>query len=201
MRKVLLLLPLLALWGFHSVVSEANYSGDKVHSSISFGVGYAGGLTTVKGMFTDFTVKMYYDDADITKSTVTAEIQVKSVNSGNAGRDKHLQGEDFFETDKFPTITFVSKKVEKKGEAYVLTGDFTMHGVTKEISFPFTITGKGLDTRTRGTMVGFAAKPKIKRSEFGMSYGIAPTAMSDEVEVELHLLMKPDQAVGTFVAQ
>lgn len=202
MRKVFLFLPLiaLALWGFHSVTSEPNYSGDKVHSSITWGVGYAGGLTQVKGMFTDFTVKMNYDDADITKSTVNVEIQVKSVNTGNAGRDRHLQGEDFFESDKFPTITFVSKKVEKQGEGYALVGDFTMHGVTKEITFPFTVTGKAEDSRTRGTMVGFAAKTKIKRSDFGMSYGISPRAMSDDVEVEIHLLMKPEDTAGQFVA-
>ncbi len=199
MRKAIWLLPLAGALGMHAMQGSASLQADKVHSSVVFSVGYAGGLSQIKGMFTEFKVEMTYDEADITKSTVTAEIQPSSVLTGSSGRDKHLQSPDFFDAEKNPTFRFVSKKVSKDGDKLTVTGDFTMRGVTKEISFPFKVVGKRVDTQSRLPMFGFQGTAVIKRSEFGMSWGLANGAIPDEVTVEISVLMKQKEA-ATFVS-
>lgn len=200
MRTTVFLSTAVVITAFFAQLQEPNFTSDTVHSSICFGAGYAGGLTQVTGLFSDFKVKLLYDEKDITKSSVTAEIQVKSVNTGNVDRDRHLQDEIFFDASKHPTIRFVSKKVEKRSDQWWLIGDFTMRGVTKTIEFPFSIVGKRKDTQTQGQMIGFHAKTKIKRGEYGVSFGIGENAMSDEIDVEIHLLMKESEFPHVYLS-
>ena len=114
---------------------------DAAHSTVGFSVPIAGGLAKVRGKFSQFTVNLNYDAKDVTKSSVTANIKADSIDTGIAGRDNHLKTPDFFEVAKYPEITFTSKSVTRKGKQLAVTGDFTMHGVTQEITIPFNLLG------------------------------------------------------------
>jgi polyisoprenoid-binding protein YceI len=174
------------------VSSATQYGVDKNHSTIGFAVPILGGLSKVRGKFTDFDVQITYDEADITKSSVSATIKAASIDTGIEARDKHLQSPDFFEVEKYPDITFQSKRVEKKGNRLTAFGTFTMHGVSKEIAIPFTITGKYKDATSSNETIGFAATLTINRQDYGISYRRKdlPTFVGDEIEIELNLITR-----------
>jgi polyisoprenoid-binding protein YceI len=166
------------------------YSFDKAHSFIGFKVRHMG-LIEVPGFFRDFTGEVNFNSADITKSTVTFTAKATSVDTGVAGRDNHLRTKDFFEVETYPEITFKSTKVEKKGKSWLLTGDFTMKGVTKSITFPFDIVGwLPADARSGGKM-GIAAETTLNRRDYGVNYGTnlpgGVAAVSDDIKIVLQI--------------
>lgn len=166
------------------------YSFDRAHSNIGFRVKHMG-LAEVPGYFTDYTGTINYDANDIGKSSVEFTAKVTSINTGVEGRDKHLRSADFFEVEKHPDMIFKSTKVEKKGNnQFVATGDFTLKGVTKQISLPFTINGSLKDQRG-GIKIGVSALTTINRRDYGITYGnMLPNgaaAISDEVSVNLQI--------------
>jgi polyisoprenoid-binding protein YceI len=179
-----------------SVYAATPFSVDTAHSNVGFSVPIAGGLASVSGKFGQFSVNLNFDETDITKSTVEATIKADSINTGIAGRDTHLKTPDFFDVAKYPEITFKSKKVEKKGKSLMLTGDFSMHGVTKEISFPFTLVGNCYDqkAKTVAPPCGFSANLKINRADYGITYARKDDAnfIGTVIDVNLNLLaVKP----------
>lgn len=164
------------------------YGFDKAHSSIGFRVKHMG-LVDVPGYFRDFTGTVNYDPKDVTKSTVEFTAKATSIDTGVEGRDKHLRSADFFEVEKFADLTFKSTKVEKKGNALVLTGDLTMKGVTKSISFPFNVVG--FIKNERGTRMGATAETVINRRDFGVNYGTnlpnGTPMLADNITVVLNI--------------
>jgi len=116
-------------------------------------------------------------------------IQTKSVDTGNAMRDKDLRSPNFFDAEKYPTITFQSKKAEKKGDQTVLVADFTMHGVTKELSLPVTLKGPIKDP-WGNDRIGLEAKATLNRKDYGLSYNKAletgGLVVGDEVTIEIN---------------
>jgi polyisoprenoid-binding protein YceI len=113
-------------------------------------------------------------------------------------RDNHLRTADFFDVEKFPEMTFKSTSVRKKGKNWLVTGDLTLRGVTKQITFPFQIVG-WLENE-RGTRMGISAETSINRREFGVNYGKTLPGgiaeLSDDVKVVLQIeaLMRKEQA-------
>ena len=97
--------------------SSRPYPIDNNHSTVGFSVPILGGLSQVKGKFTDFAITINNDEKDITKSSVSVVIKATSVDTGIEGRDRHLRTADFFDVEKFPEITFKSERIEKKGKA------------------------------------------------------------------------------------
>ena len=168
--------------------AAGTYNFDKAHSFIGFKVKHMG-LIEVPGFFRDFTGTVNYDASDVTKSTVEFTAKATSVDTGVAPRDRHLRTADFFDVEKYPDLTFKSTKVEKKGKNYILTGDFTLRGVTKSISFPFQIAGF-LDGE-RGTRMGIMGETVINRRDCGVNYGkTLPNGgaeLSDEVKIGLQI--------------
>ena len=150
------------------------------------------GVSQVKGKFTSFTIDLNYDEDNISKSTVSAVIKAASIDTGIEGRDKHLRTADFFDVEKFPEITFQSKRVEKKGKNFLAIGDFTMHGVTKEIAIPFTATGKFINPANQQMSTGFSANLTINRRDYGMTWKNAsvPNFVGDLVNIELAVLVR-----------
>jgi polyisoprenoid-binding protein YceI len=146
------------------------YSFDKAHSSIGFRVKHMG-LVEVPGYFRDFTGTVNYAPQDVTKSTVEFTAKAASVDTGVAPRDNHLRTKDFFEVETYPDITFKSTKIEKKGKGLMLTGDLTMKGVTKSISFPFNVAGFLKDAKSGASKMGATAETVINRRDFGVNYG------------------------------
>lgn len=166
------------------------YNFDKAHSFIGFKVKHMG-LIEVPGFFRDFTGTVNFDSKDITKSTVEFTAKVTSVDTGVAPRDNHLRTADFFEVEKYPDLTFKSTKVEKKGDNWMLTGDLTMKGVTKSITFPFQISGwLPADDRSGGKM-GITAETSVNRRDYGINYGnnlpSGVAAVSDTVKIVLQI--------------
>jgi polyisoprenoid-binding protein YceI len=195
MIKKLISLALVATF-YLSVYAVTPFSVDTAHSNVGFIVPIAGGLAAVSGKFGQFSLNLNFDETDITKSTVEATIKTDSINTGIAARDNHLKTADFFDAAQFPEITFKSKKVEKKGKMHILTGDFSMHGVTKEISFPFALIGNCYDqkAKTVAPPCGFSANLKIDRRDYGISYARKDDAnfIGNVIEVNLNLLaIKP----------
>lgn len=166
------------------------YSMDKAHSFIGFKVRHMG-LIEVPGFFRDFTGSVNFDAKDMTKSTVEFTAKATSVDTGVGARDNHLRSKDFFEVEKFPDITFKSTKVAKKGKMWMVTGDFTMKGVTKSITFPFDIVGWVDATDKAGAKMGIAAETTINRRDYGINYGqnlpSGVAALSDEVKIVLQV--------------
>ncbi len=152
-----------------------------------------GGLSEVYGKFSDFKMDLKIDEKDITKSTVDVVISTKSINTGIDARDAHLRTADFFEVEKYPEIRFKSKNIIKSGKKLTLVGDFTMHGITREISFPFTVTGRKADPKDKLVNYGFAASLKLDRKDFGIDWehDTVPGFVGDQVQINLAILTRP----------
>ena len=164
------------------------YKLDQAHSTVGFRVKHMG-LIEVPGYFRDFTGTVNYDAKDVSKSTVEFTAKTTSVDTGVAGRDKHLRTADFFEVEKFPEMMFKSTKVEKKGKQWMVTGDLTMKGVTKSVSFPFNVAG--FLPGDKGTRMGVTAETMINRRDFGVNYGTnlpnGTPMLADNITVVLQL--------------
>lgn len=139
------------------LVAETN------HSTIQFSVPISNGLTRITGKFNEFTIDLEIIDNDIAKSRISAVIKVNSVNTGIIGRDEDLKTKDFFDSEKFPEITFTSDRIVKNGNEFIAHGQFQMHGITKTISLPFRVTGQSGED-----VIGFSARYNIKRTDFGV---------------------------------
>lgn len=126
------------------------------------------------------------DANDLSKSSVEAKINMLSVNNSHPKRDINIQKSDFLDVEKFAEMTFVSKKIEAKSTTEgVMTGLFTMHGVTKEMTFPFKVLGFGTDP-WGGYRTGFEAHTALKASDFGFGWGLKKEApIGDDIEITL----------------
>lgn len=148
----------------HNALAADEYAYDPVHSSISFKARHLD-ISWIHGRFNQVQGKFSIDRQDPTKSTFQLTIDVDSVDTANAARDEHLRQPDYFDTKQFPTIEFKSTRVKKIDGGYEVTGDFTMHGTTKSITFPL-YSSKEI-TWNGSKRVGFSTELSLKRSDFG----------------------------------
>ena len=144
------------------------YTIDKSHSSIEFSVRHLG-VTNVKGQFNSFEGEILIDEADITKSSARITIDAASIDTNHQRRDADLRGEDFFEVEKYPTITFVSTRVQRNGEQLALVGNLTLRDVTKEVTIPFELAGP-LQTANGQKRIGAEGSFKIDRFDYGLKW-------------------------------
>ncbi|MDQ1592275.1 MAG: hypothetical protein QOG71_2902 [Pyrinomonadaceae bacterium] len=198
--SVALIALLLAFVPVNSAVTK--YAADAAHSNVGFSIPILGGLSHVRGKFSDFTVEIVYDDKDVTKSTVNAIIKAASIDTGIERRDAHLRNADFFDVEKFPEITFRSSRIEKKGKDFIAHGTFTMHGVSKEIALPFTINGVSKDEKTGKTTLGATARTSVNRKDYGVNFSRPdnPTFLGDVVEIELNVITRAASPEGATPA-
>ncbi|MDP0498482.1 MAG: YceI family protein [Verrucomicrobiota bacterium JB022] len=164
------------------------YKVDPVHSGVNFKVRHF--LNQVPGAFQNFTGEIHFDKDHPEKSKVVGEIQVASVDTRNSDRDAHLQNEDFFNAPKNPTITFESTKWEQDDDdkdEFKVTGNLTMAGVTKQVTLDLEYLGE-MEGRNGQMVSGWEAETKIKRSDWGITYGSG--MVGDEVEIELNIQAK-----------
>lgn len=194
MHKKLFALSLIAvlLAATPFLAATTKYDIDVAHSNVGFSIPILGGLSSVRGKFTDFAVTIVYDDVDVTKSSVTAVIKAASIDTGIERRDAHLRNPDFFDVEKFPEITFQSKRIEKKGKDFIAHGTFTMHGVSKEIALPFIINGVKKDEATGKTTLGVTARTTVNRKDYQINFSRPdnPNFLGDMVEIELNLITR-----------
>ena len=149
----------------------ATWDLDPQHSSVAFAVRHMM-ISTVRGQFRTFSATATGDPAEPEKATVEATIDVASIDTSNEKRDTHLKSPDFFDVAQFPKMTFKSKKIEKAGDGkYKVTGDLTMHGVTKEVVLE--VEGPSKPITMGNTKAGAHATARIKRKDFGITWNKA----------------------------
>jgi polyisoprenoid-binding protein YceI len=172
------------------VIGRATWAIDPVHSSVEFAVRHLM-ITTVKGRFADVQGTVVLDDARPSGSSAEITIQASSIDTREPQRDAHLKSADFFDAEKFPTLTFRSTSVRDwQDEGFTLVGDLTIHGVTREVALDVTSEGRTRDP-WGGERTGFTATTKIKRSDFGLTWNqlleTGGLAVSDEVKISLDI--------------
>jgi polyisoprenoid-binding protein YceI len=146
---------------------------DPAHSTAQFKVKHMM-ISNVKGNFTGLSGVLKLDAANPSGSSVEASIDVTTVNTGDAQRDGHLKSADFFDADQFPTLTFKSTKVTSSGGGdYAVTGDLTLHGVTKSVTFSVEDVSEPSKDPWGNLRIGLSASTKINRKDFGLSWNAA----------------------------
>jgi polyisoprenoid-binding protein YceI len=166
-------------------LAQDTYKIDPVHSEISFKIRHL--LAKTSGRFTKFGGVIKVDTADMSKSSVEVSIEADSINTDNEARDKHLRSDAFFDVAKYPAITFKSTSVKEvaKGKLEV-TGDFTLHGVTKRITFPITNAGTMPGMKPGTVVAGFTdGTVTLNRNEYGIT--TYPGALGDDVAISLNV--------------
>ncbi len=141
---------------------------DPSHSTVGFTATH---LTVSKtsGKFTDYVGTIQYDPNDLASFRADVTIQVASIDTGVNDRDNHLRGEDFFDAQKYPTITFKSAALEAQGEGYVIHGDLTIRSMTKHVAIPVVISGP-VKSPFGAEVIGVTGELKINRKDFGVSW-------------------------------
>ncbi len=180
------------------------YSVDQEHTTIGFKIKHFG-ISSVTGKFKKYDVDLQWDTTDPLKSAVTATIDTKSIDTGIDKRDNHLRSDDFFKTEKFPTMTFKGKKVmkvkcskEQKDEEYTtcynVMGDLTLLSTTKEVTL--NVGAQHIEDEWKNKRLGVSATTKINREDFGMKLteGFLSKAVGKQVTITINLeaVKKPD---------
>jgi polyisoprenoid-binding protein YceI len=146
---------------------------DPAHSVAEFKVKHMM-ISNVKGGFSGLSGSLRLDETDYTRSTVEATIPVASLSTGDAQRDGHLKSADFFDAEKFPTFTFKTTNIDSTGGAdYSVTGDLTLHGVTKSVTFAVEDVSEPSKDPWGNHRIGLSASTKIKRKDFGLTWNSA----------------------------
>jgi polyisoprenoid-binding protein YceI len=161
-----------------TVRAAETYTLDAAHSSMTFMIQHLG-ISFVHGRFNDFAGSFTIDKETPAKSSFEMTIKADSIDTNQKQRDTHLRSADFFDVKKFPEMTFKSTKVEAIDMGYKVTGDFTLHGVTKSISFDLK-GGKTIEVKGQ-QRTGFATAFILRRSDFGV--GPAPDAIGNDVNI------------------
>jgi polyisoprenoid-binding protein YceI len=170
MKKWMMVAALAATLGASAAVAQTTkWDIDPAHSNAQFVVRHMG-ISNVQGEFTKISGTIQLDDADVSKSSVAATIDIASVDTRVKGRDDDLKSSNFFDVAKYPTMTFQSTKVWKTGDGTSkMTGNLMLHGVTKEVTFDVTGPSKAIQVMG-GTRRGASATTKINRQDFGLKY-------------------------------
>ena len=182
----------------HPVATTSTWIIDPVHSNVEFAIRHLM-ITTVRGRFTDVQGTVVIDDADPAKGSVDVTVGAASIDTREPQRDAHLRSADFFDVEKFPTITFRSTAIrDVADDGFTLVGDLTIHGVTREVVLDATSEGRARDP-WGGDRAGFHATTKIKRSDFGLTWNqlieTGGLAVADDVKITLdvQLVKKVEQ--------
>lgn len=163
---------------------------DMSHSEIGFTVRHAG-ISKVRGRFTEASAEAHIGPS-LAESSLHATIKTSSFDSGDANRDAHVRGADFFDVENYPEMTFRATSIEGDGEDYNLTGDLTIRGITKPVELEVEYTGVAVDP-FGATRAGFSAEAEISRKEFGLTWNAALETggflVSDKVKINVEAAM------------
>ena len=158
-----------------------DYTVDGMHTSVSFKASHLG-LSWTHGRFNDVSGNFQIDPADASKSSFSLTIKAESIDTSNAKRDEHLRSPDFFNVKQFPTLTFQTTEVKPIKDGYQVSGNLTLHGVTKVVSFPL-VGGRKAEFPKGVQRTGFSTELSLKRSDFGMDK--MTEAIGDEVFISI----------------
>jgi polyisoprenoid-binding protein YceI len=193
MKRIIVSIFTLITFALPTLALASTWNIDPDHSNIGFKIKHLM-VTNVNGNFNKFNGVVEIDDKDITKSTVQVTIDTNSINTNVQKRDEHLRSADFFDVAKYPTMTFVSKKVAKTGtDKLKVTGDLTLHGVTKEVVLD--VEGPTVESKDPWGNIrkGATATTKINRKDFGLLWNAAletgGVLVGDDVNIILEIEM------------
>jgi len=168
-----------------SAVAADSYRFDPVHTQVVFYVNHLG-FSNSSGRFHVADGSFQFDEKDWGNASVQATINVNSLDMGDATWKEHVLSARFFEADKYPTMTFKSTKVESVGDsALKISGDLTLHGVTKSVVLDAKVNKLGQHPMLRRAAAGFTATTKLKRSDFGMTQMLP--MIGDEVDIRIEV--------------
>jgi polyisoprenoid-binding protein YceI len=171
-------------------LSAQHYQIDSAHSSAGFSVKHMM-VTNVSGKFSNVKGAIVYDEKNLAASSVTASVDVNTVNTNESKRDAHLKAPDFFDAAKYPTMEFKSSKVYKAGGVVKVDGNLTLHGVTKPVTLTLTEISPEVKHPMGGLVRGAVATTKINRKDFGLTWNktleTGGLMVGDEVTVTLEI--------------
>lgn len=193
MKRIIASVATLIVLSIPGMAIASTWNLDPDHSNVGFKVRHLM-ISNVKGNFEKFTGTIDINDKDVTKSTVQVSIDTNSISTNVQKRDEHLRSADFFDVAKYPTMTFVSKKVAKAGKNKLkVTGYLTLHGITKEVVLD--VEGPSSESKDPWGNIrkGATATTKINRKDFGLVWNAAletgGVAVGDEVTIVLETEM------------
>jgi polyisoprenoid-binding protein YceI len=170
----------LSLFGSAPIRAD-DYVIDGMHSGVTFKISHLG-LSWIYGRFDGFSGEFSIDPQDPGKNTFDLTIKAETIDTNNAKRDEHLRSPDFFNVKQYPVMTFKTTSVKATNGGFDVTGDFTMHGVTKSITFPL-VGGQKAEFPKGVQRTGYSTELTLKRSEFGMDK--FAEALGDEVRIAI----------------
>jgi polyisoprenoid-binding protein YceI len=187
MKRLALVTGILALAAPMAMAQYSTWVSDPAHSEVDFSIRH-GGVSNVHGRFGGVAATLVFNEADVTKSTVTATIDVSTVDTGVANRDADLKTDSFLDVAKFPSATFTSTNVAKNGNKLAVSGNFTLHGVTKpvvlDVEGPSAPAQSMMDHKTHS---GFSATTTISRTAYGIGATFPSALVGDEVKLTIEL--------------
>jgi len=186
MRRLVFVTGILALAAPLALAQTSTWTSDPAHSEVDFSITHMS-ISNVHGRFGKVAATILYNEADVTKSSVTATIGADTVDTGVDQRNTHLKSPDFFDIANFPTATFTSTSVAKNGNKLTISGSLTLHGVTKPVVLEAegpTGPVPGMDHKPHA---GFSATTTIKRTDFGIGAKFPAAMVGDEVKLDIEL--------------
>ncbi len=178
MKKVTIALTALMI---STAALAQTWSVDKAHSKIGFGITHLS-ISEITGDFKSFDSKITSSKKDFSDATIEFSAEANSINTEVEARDKHLKSPDFFDAEKFATITFKSTEFKKeKGNNYKVKGNLTMHGVTKPVTLEAKLVGTATNPMSKKEMAGFKITGTINRADFGIGGSMPDAMLSNKV--------------------
>lgn len=176
---------LVAALSLPAAAATSTWQIDPAHSSAQFAVKHLS-ISTVRGAFTSVKGSVQFDDQNIAKSSVDVTIDVNSVDTRVADRDKDLRSDHFFDVEHFPTITFKSRKVEQVSPGKLkVTGDITIHGVTKEVVLDVDGPTAAIKDPWGNQRMGISATARISRKDFGVGVNYPAAMIGDDISITI----------------
>lgn len=167
-----------------SLFAQTKWNADPMHSKLTFSITHMG-ISDVDGLFNKFQASASASKADFSDAVFELSVDVPSINTQVEMRDNHLRSADFFEVEKYPTMTFKSTSITKVSkDKYKLTGNLTLRGITKPVTMDLWYRGTNVDDKTKKSTSGFQLTGTIKRSDFNVGPKFPEPMLSDEVKIK-----------------
>jgi polyisoprenoid-binding protein YceI len=167
-----------------SLFAQTKWNADPMHSKLTFSITHMG-ISDVDGLFNKFQASATASKADFSDAVFELTVEVPSINTQVEMRDNHLRSADFFEVEKYPTMTFKSTSITKiSKDKYKLTGNLTLRGITKSVTMDLWYRGTNVDDKTKKSTSGFQLTGTIKRSDFNVGPKFPAPMLSDEVKIK-----------------
>jgi len=191
MKKLFAVTALFALASLPCLAQTTTWQVDTAHTASQFAIKHMG-ISTVRGQFNKTTGTIVLDEKDVTKSQIEVTVDTTTLDTRIDGRDKDVKGEGYLDVAKFPTMTFKSKSITAAGEGKLkVTGDLTLHGVTKEVTFEVDGPSAAVTDPWKNLRRGASATAKINRKDFGVNGGGALVADEVLITIDMEFTRKP----------